>query len=384
MFLKQKEQLEIMDGSKSTLKNINIIIAGGGTGGHLFPALAIGEEILTRNSNIKIHYVGSLFGLESKVFPIKDVWHTLLPIRGFQRDISIKSFLRNALLPFRILRSFHKTNNLINDFSPDIIIGTGGYASALPLFVASTNKKNIPIILQEQNSSPGITTKWFAKRARKICVAFKDNRSKILGNIVHTGNPIRKGLTKGNKSQGYKNFYFDKVYKTIFLFGGSQGSSYLNDILSQIIKEFENASIQVIWQTGDHEFGKYKKYSSKKIHVTPFINNMSEAYAISDLIICRSGALTISEITVCGKPSILIPFSHAAGDHQTKNAQLLVKSNAAKLILEKNLNKKNLLYTVMNLIHNEKALNQMRKASKAIGKPNAASKIVDHVLQEKL
>ena len=366
------------------MSNMKILIAGGGTGGHLFPALAIGEEILSRNSNVKIHYVGSLFGLESKVFPIKDVWHTLLPIRGIQRDLSLKSFLRNALLPIRILRSFYKTKNLINDFSPDIIIGTGGYASALPLLVASTKQKNIPIILQEQNSFPGITTKWFAKRAKKICVAFKDNGSKTSDNMVHTGNPIRKGLTKGNKSLGYKNFHFSKIYKTIFLFGGSQGSSYLNNILCQIIKKFENASIQVIWQTGDIEFGKYKKYISKKIHVTPFINNMSEAYAISDLIICRSGALTISEITVCGKPAILIPFSHAAGDHQTKNAQVLVKSNAAKLISEKNLNKKNLLYTVMNLIHNEKALDEMSKASKAMGKPNATSKIVDHVLEQKL
>ena len=374
----------IIDEFKFIMENMNILIAGGGTGGHLFPALAIGEEILSRNSNIKIHYVGSAFGLESKVFPIKDVWHTLLPIRGIQRDLSLKSILRNSLLPFRILRSFHRTNNLINDFSPDIIIGTGGYASAIPLLVASTNKKNIPIILQEQNSFPGITTKWFAKRAKKVCVAFKDKNSKMLGNIVHTGNPIRKGLTKGNKSLAYENFSFNNIYKTLFLFGGSQGSSFLNNILSQIIKEFENANIQVIMQTGDTDFGAYKKYTSKKIHVTPFINNMSEAYAISDLIICRSGALTISELTVCGKPSILIPFSHAAGDHQTKNAQVLVDSSAAKLISEKNLNKKNLLYTVMNLIHNETALNKMRKASKAIGKPNATSKIVDLVLEQKL
>ena len=365
------------------MRDMSILIAGGGTGGHLFPALAIGEELLSRNSNFKIHYVGSTFGLESKVFPIKDVWHTLLPIRGIQRDISVKSLLRNALLPFRILRSFHKTSTLLNDFSPDIIIGTGGYASALPLLVATTNRKSVPIILQEQNSFPGITTKWFAKRATKVCVAFKNKKPQILGNIVHTGNPIRKGLTKGDKSLGYKNFNFNNKYKTIFLFGGSQGSSYLNNILSQIINEFKNANIQVIWQTGDTEFGKYKNFSSKKIHVTPFINNMAEAYAISDLIICRSGALTVSEITVCGKPSILIPFAHAAGDHQTKNAQVLVESNAAKLISEKKLNKKNLLYTTMNLIHNEKALNEMCKASKKMGKPNATSKIVDHVLELK-
>ena len=370
-----------MDGYKIFMSKNRIMIAGGGTGGHLFPALAIGEEILSRNPQAKIHYVGSVFGLESKVFPIKDVWHTLLPIRGFQRSISLKGLFRNSLLPFRILRSFYKTSSLINEFNPDIIIGTGGYASALPLLVVSKNKKEIPIILQEQNSYPGITTKWFAKKATKICVAFKHKVSEIPGNVIHTGNPIRKGLTKGDKSRGFDYFEFNKSHKTIFLFGGSQGSSYLNNKLSKIIKNFENASIQVLWQTGDLEFGEYKKYNSRKVHVTPFINNMAEAYAISDLIICRSGALTISEITVCGKPSILIPFPYAAGDHQTKNAQVLVDSNAAKKLSEKNLTEKKLLFTIMNLIHNEKALSKMSKASKAIGKPNATTKIVDQILK---
>ena len=333
--------MEIKDGIKSSMRNFRILIAGGGTGGHLFPALAIGEEILSRNPSTKIHYVGSIFGLESKVFPIKDVWHTLLPIRGIQRDLSIKSILRNSLLPFRVILSFYKTNNLINDFKPDIVIGTGGYASALPLLVASKHKKGISIILQEQNSFPGITTKWFSRRAKKICVAFKDSFMESPGKIIHTGNPIRRDLPKGNKTEALKFFQFSEYSKTIFLFGGSQGSSYLNKILSRIIKDFENANIQVLWQTGDIEFLKYKKFISKTIHVTPFINNMAEAYAISDLIICRSGALTISEITVCGKPSILIPFAHAAGDHQTKNAQVLVDSKAAKKISEKSLTEKN-------------------------------------------
>ena len=363
------------------MSNIRILIAGGGTGGHLFPALAIGEEILIRNPNTKIHYVGSIFGLESKVFPIKDVWHTLLPIRGLQRDLSLQSIFRNLLLPFRILQSYYKTNNLINDFKPDIIVGTGGYASALPLMVASIFKENIPIILQEQNSFPGITTKWFSKRATKICVAFQDQFLESGNNTIQTGNPIRKGLTKGSKDKGLIYFNFNKSNKTIFLFGGSQGSSYLNKILSKIIINFENAGIQVIWQTGDLEFIKYKKNNSKTIHVTPFIDNMAEAYAISDLIICRSGALTISELTVCGKPSILIPFSHAAGDHQTKNARVLAKSGAAKILSEKNLTAKKLLFAIMNLIHNKTVLSKMSKASKSLGKPDATSKIVDQILE---
>ena len=366
------------------MRDFRILIAGGGTGGHLFPALAIGEEILSRNPHTKIHYVGSIFGLESKVFPIKDVWHTLLPIRGIQRDLSIKSLFRNSLLPLRIILSFYKTKILINDFKPDIVIGTGGYASALPLLVASKHKKGISIILQEQNSFPGVTTKWFSSKAKKICVAFKDSFMDLPEKIIHTGNPIRKDLMKGSRAEGLKYFQFVESNKTIFLFGGSQGSSYLNKILSKIIKNFENASIQVLWQTGDTEFLKYKKYISKTIYVTPFIDNMADAYAISDLIICRSGALTISEITVCGKPSILIPFPHAAGDHQTKNAQVLVDSNAAKRISENTLTEKKLLFKIMNLIHNKNALDKMSKASKALGKPNATSKIVDQIFDTDL
>mgnify|MGYP001191230610 CR=1 FL=1 len=363
------------------MNKLKILIAGGGTGGHLFPALAIGEEILSRNSDAKIHYVGSIFGLEAKVFPIKDVWHTLLPIRGFQRGLSFKSISRNLLLPLRLLKSFYKTRSLINDFDPNIVVGTGGYASALPLFVASHHKKNIPIVLQEQNSFPGMTTRWFAKEAEKVCVAFKDKGSDLSNKIIHTGNPIRKGINKGNKALGYKKFYFNKVHKTIFLFGGSQGSSYLNNLISKIIKKIANSGIQVLWQTGEIDFVKYKQYISEKVYVTPFINNMAEAYAISDLIICRSGALTLSEITVCGKPAILIPFPFAAGDHQTKNAQMLVDTNAARMLLEKNLKKETLIYNIMNLIHNEKVLSEMGNASKLIGKPNATTKIVDHILK---
>ena len=363
------------------MNNIKILIAGGGTGGHLFPALAIGEEIHLRKPSAKIHYVGSTYGLEAKVFPIKDVWHTLLPIRGLQRQFDLKSIGRNSLLPIRILSSLHKINQLMREFLPQLVIGTGGYASALPLLIATRRTNRLPIVLQEQNSYPGVTTRLFAKHAISICTAFNQSENMFGKKLIQTGNPIRKDILNGNKKRGFKEFDLKSNHKTIFLFGGSQGSSYLNKIMNLIAKNISNAGIQVIWQTGDIEFSKYKDLNTDKIKIIPFINNMPDAYAISDLIICRSGALTLAEITVCGKPSILIPYPHAAGDHQTKNAQALVNANASRLHHQKTLEAKDLQHTIINLIHNDNKLKTMSSASKKLGRPNATKDIVDHILE---
>ena len=358
----------------------NILIAGGGTGGHLFPALAIGEEIQRREPDVKIHYIGSVFGLESKVFPIKDVWHTLLPIRGLQRGISISSILRNIILPFRIIRSLLQTNDLLKEFVPEVLIGTGGYASAIPLYMISNREDSTQIILQEQNSYPGITTRWFADKAKKICVAFDEPGKTLDSNTVLTGNPVRNGIGDGNRRNGLREFNLKKDRQTIFLFGGSQGSAYLNQMMSQVAETISGAGIQVLWQTGDLEYVKYKSLESDSIRIVPFVNNMADAYAISDLLVCRSGALTLAEITVCGKPAILIPFPHAAGNHQQKNAEALVKSGAAQILFEKSLTPKVLMHAIMNLIHNKEKLNNMGLASKELGRPNATTEIVDHIL----
>ena len=366
-----------MVGALLFMTNKKILIAGGGTGGHLFPALAIGEEIIRRNPNTKIHYIGSIFGLESKVYPIKDVWHTLLPIRGLQRGFGLTSIARNLLLPFRIIISIIRVNKLLKEFLPEIIIATGGYAAAIPLLVISKIYRDLPIVLQEQNSFPGLTTRWFAGKAQKICVAFDEPLETLGTNTILTGNPVRKAISKGNRNNGIKKFNFNKNKKTIFLFGGSQGSSYLNKIMSEVVKNISNAGHQILWQTGDLEYSQYRFMNSKNIRVVPFINNMADAYAISDLIVCRSGALTLAEITVCGKPSILIPFSKAAGNHQAKNAEALVKMGAARVLFEKSLVPKIMIHTIMNLIHNNKKLANMSKASKALGKPDATIKIVD-------
>ena len=357
-----------------------ILIAGGGTGGHLFPALAIGEEIQRRIPGAKIHYIGSMFGLESKVYPIKDVWHTLLPIRGLQRGFSIKSILRNLILPFRIIRSLFKTNNLLKEFVPEVLVGTGGYASAIPLYMIAKKDDSTTIILQEQNSYPGITTRMFAKKAEKICVAFDEPNKSLVSNTVLTGNPVRNGIGNGNPDNGFKEFNFKNINKTIFLFGGSQGSAFLNKSMSKIAEKISGAGIQILWQTGDAEYVKYSSMDSKSIRIVPFVNNMADAYAMSDLLVCRSGALTLAEITVCGKPSILIPFPHAAGNHQKKNAEALADSGAAKVINEKSLTSKVLMHTIMNLIHNKEKLLEMKLASKKLGKPDATNTIVDHIL----
>ena len=370
-----------MAGAQSLMKNKNILITGGGTGGHLFPALAIGDEIINREPNINIHYVGSNFGLESKVFPVKDVWHTLLPIRGYQRGFSLGSIGKNILLPFRIIVSLKKLKNLFKHFKPDIIIGTGGYASALPLYLAGKKYKDIRILLQEQNSYPGITTRWFSEKSKTVCVGFQATINHLNTNTILTGNPVRKGISNGKKSDSESIFNLNPNKKTVLLFGGSQGSTFLNKMMENILEKISNIDIQILWQTGDLDYREYKKYNNYKIRVTPFIDNMATAYSLADLVVCRSGALTLAEITVCGKPSILIPYPHAAGDHQTKNAQALVNAGAARILFEKNLKANDLFELINNLISNSDEISKMSKASKRIGKPNATKLIVDQIFE---
>ena len=362
------------------LDNYKIIIAGGGTGGHLFPAIAIGDEIKERMPNAQIHFVGSNFGLEAKVYPVKDLLHTLLPIRGLQRDLSINSFFKNLLLPFRLIKSLIQLKRLFKEFSPQLVIGTGGYASAIPLLLAARQNPPVPIVLQEQNSHPGLTTRWFAKKADLICSAFNIYSNSVNGNVILTGNPIRNNIIEGDKLLALKDYRLLKGKKTVFIFGGSQGSAFLNKSISNVINSFNYDSIQILWQTGDKEFNKYNKYTSEAIKVVPFINDMASAYALSDLVVCRSGALTLSEITICGKPSILIPFAAAAGNHQLKNAKTLFDAGASVLIEEKNLKSRILINTINYLISNKIKLDKMSIASKNLGSPDATKQIVDHIM----
>jgi len=360
-------------------KKFTVLIAGGGTGGHLYPAIAIGELMQRKYPNIKVHYLGSKFGIEATVLPVKALPHTLLPIRGLQRGFSLQSFLRNILLPWRMYNSMRIARKTFKQFKPDIIVGTGGYASAIPLKIAV--KRNIPIILQEQNSHPGITTTYFAKEAKRICIAFEAAKDELNANTLLTGNPIRVNIQNGDRKKSALLFDLNPDQKTIFLFGGSQGSAFLNKIMNECISMFDSEKIQIIWQTGQNQYEQLKHLDSSLIKVKSFIHNMPEAYAISDLIISRAGALTLSEITACGKPSILVPFAHSAGDHQTKNAESIVQAKAALLISEKEMTARKLFRTAIRILYDENKLENMSTNARKIGVPDATNKIIDQMIK---
>ncbi len=358
---------------------MKIIMTGGGTGGHLFPALAIGDEIMERRPDTIVHYIGSSFGIEKDVLPVKNVAHSLLPIRGLQRSMNLGSIGINLLLPGRLLSSIAKVKSLFNDLNPDLVIGTGGYAAALPL--RESIRRNIPTLIQEQNSYPGVTTRWFAEKANSVCIAFEEAQSFIKKKCILAGNPVRKEINTGNRSSGLSQYGFDDNKKTLFLFGGSQGSLALNQAMDKMISHFSIANIQVIWQTGKTLHSAYSHHENDTTRVVPFIDDMANAYAASDLVLSRSGAITCSELTVCGKPSILIPFPGAAADHQTKNADTLAKYGAAALVNEQDLNPEKLAAMIQSLLDNSSQLEKMASASKSLGKPNATSEIVNQAME---
>ena len=360
-------------------KHLTVLIAGGGTGGHLYPAIAIGESMHAKYPDIKVHYIGSKFGIEATVLPVKALPHTLLPIRGLQRGYSLQSFSRNLLLPWHLYNSMRIARKAIKQLEPDIIVGTGGYASAIPLKLSV--KWNIPIVLQEQNSHPGITTKYFAEKAKQICVAFEAAKDELKGNTILTGNPIRANIQNGDRKKSGLLFDLNPDQNTIFLFGGSQGSAFLNKIMNECISMFESEKIQILWQTGQSQYEQFKHLNSSIIKVRPFIHNMPEAYAISDIIISRAGALTLSEITACGKPSILVPFPHSAGDHQTKNAKSVVKAKAALLLPEKELTARKLFRSAIGILYDDNKLESMSNNSRKLGVPDATNKIIDQILK---
>ncbi len=360
------------------MDEIRILIAGGGTGGHLFPAIAIGENIQSSNRNVQIHYVGSKFGIESKVLPVKSVSHTLLPIKGLQRNLSLTSLIKNISIPYYYFKSISIAKNIFSEFLPDVVVGTGGYASAIPVKISI--KKNIPVLLQEQNSYPGLTTRMYASKSNLVCTAFKEAHQYLKGNCHLTGNPIRPDILDGNYEIGMDYFKFNQSLKTIFIFGGSQGSIVLNQFIESIITDLEKMNIQILWQTGDRHFKDYKQYNSELVRVIPFIDSMANAYSVSDLIISRSGALAVSEIMTIGKASILIPLPSAAQNHQYKNARALSDNGAAIIIDEKDLEPKSGYKKIITLLNDKPLLKKMSKKAKEMRKLNATEKICQHIM----
>lgn len=355
---------------------MRVIISGGGTGGHIFPAIAIAKGLQEDNPNVEILFVGAEGRMEMEKIPSAGYEIVGLPIAGLQRKFTWK----NLLLPFKILKSMRKATQIIKSFKPDVCVGVGGYASG-PLLRAA-QRKNIPTLIQEQNSYAGMTNKLLAKQAHVICVAYERmERFFPKDKIVLTGNPVRRDLFKAamSKTDARVKMGLDPNKSTVLIVGGSLGARTLNETMKAASAALEeNPQIQWVWQAGRNNVEHYRNCKTAQldqVQCTAFIEDMNAAYAAADLVICRAGALTISEICVIGKAAILVPSPHVAEDHQTQNALSLVNQQAAKLVRDADAKHK-LMEEALYLIKHPKALELLEREVKLLGLPNAVEQIV--------
>jgi UDP-N-acetylglucosamine--N-acetylmuramyl-(pentapeptide) pyrophosphoryl-undecaprenol N-acetylglucosamine transferase len=314
-------------------RKIKVIISGGGTGGHIFPAIAIANELKRVNAENEILFVGAEGRMEMEKVPAAGYQILGLKIAGIQRKFDLKNFL----LPFKILTSVMKSRSIIRNFKPDAAVGVGGYASG-PLLYAAT-MLNIPSLIQEQNSFAGVTNKILSKRAKKICVAYEGMEKYFSRDkIVMTGNPVRQDVvqTAGKKEEALNYFRLDGDKKTILVIGGSLGARSINQAVNNGLEKIAKKNIQLIWQTGKGFFSDAKaaiiKFEENGMHAHDFINRMDLAFSCADVVISRAGASSVSELQLVAKPCILVPSPNVAEDHQTKNAMALVKKQAALLV----------------------------------------------------
>ncbi len=356
-------------------KTINIIMSGGGTGGHIYPAVSIANEIKRRYPNASILFVGAKERMEmEKVpqagYPIEGLW-----ITGIQRKLT----LSNLVFPFKLLSSLWNANKIIRKFKPDVVVGTGGFASGATLMVASW--RGIPTLVQEQNSYPGITNKLLSKKAQKICVAY-DNLERFFPKekIIKTGNPVRQDLLQiAEKTDEAKQFFkLDETKKTLLVIGGSLGARRINQLIEEYLDFFKQQNVQVIWQCGKLYFEEYKKYNElENVQVHQFLNKMDLAYASADVIISRAGASSVSELCIVGKPTIFIPSPNVAEDHQTKNAQAVSEKNGAILIKESELDNFSKIFE--KLLNDKELRIKLSENIKKLALPDATKDIVDEV-----
>jgi UDP-N-acetylglucosamine--N-acetylmuramyl-(pentapeptide) pyrophosphoryl-undecaprenol N-acetylglucosamine transferase len=358
------------------------MLAGGGTGGHIFPAIYI-AQYLKKNWGAHCRFIGTKKGIENiKVsqagFVVKHIW-----ISGFKRGI----YLSNLLFPLRLLVSFWQSHREIRQFKPDLVIGTGGYISGPVLYRAL--KMKIPTAIQEQNSYPGITTRILASKVDRVFLAYAEALQYIknIKKYVLVGNPIKDNIISENIDEARKYFDIDKGLTTILIFGGSQGARSINKAIDNIIAQGTLDNVQIVWQTGklDFEFykDKYKNDRNTRLHLLPFIDRMDYAYTIADFAICRSGAMTISELAAAGLPAILIPLPHAAANHQLKNAQTIAQGGGA-LVVEDNSGMEQLLQTaILELLQSQEQLNSMSEKMKSFHRNDTTQQIA-HELEKLL
>ena len=354
-----------------------VILAGGKTGGHIFPAIAMAKEFKKRFPESKVIFVGTRDGLESKIVPTHGFKLIFIQARGLKRKASPS----NLMLPYYVLKSLYQSLRILNEERPNLVVGTGGYVSFPVVF--SARLKTIPTLIQEQNSYPGVTTRLLTFLVDRVCLSYSSSIQYFLikRKLTVIGNPVREEIVSANRYEALRKFDLDPSKKTIFIFGGSQGAHPINQAVLNSL-DFLLEDWQLLWQTGENDFVFVsEKVRGKRIKcaIFPFIEDMRSAYAASDLVVSRAGALTLAEITVSGKPSLLIPYPFATADHQRYNAEVLQKEGAAEIIFQRDLTGEILAQKLSSLLSDEERLKRMAEQSKKMGRPDAASLLVDEM-----
>lgn len=349
-----------------------VIISGGGTGGHIFPAVAIANEIKSRYPNVDILFIGALGRMEMEKVPQAGYKIVGLPIAGIQRKLT----LSNLFVPFKLINSILKAKSILKEFKPDVVIGVGGYASAAVLFAASG--AGIPCVIQEQNSYAGLTNKWLSTRVRKICVAYSGmERFFPASKLVMTGNPVRSEIYKAktsDKASAKQALGFDAAKPLVLVIGGSLGARTINNSIQGGIETFDKEGVQVLWQTGKNFTPDTK--GSQLVKAETFIYDMCTAYAAADVVVSRAGAISVSELCLLAKPCILVPSPNVSEDHQTKNAIALVKEGAAVLVKDIDA-ATTLVNQVVELVNNKNEQEKLSERIAMLAKPDALSEIVN-------
>ncbi|MFV8373848.1 undecaprenyldiphospho-muramoylpentapeptide beta-N-acetylglucosaminyltransferase [Flavobacterium sp. LB1P62] len=357
------------------MKQYKFILSGGGTGGHIYPAIAIANELKSRFPDAEILFVGANNKMEMQKVPqagykIKGLW-----IAGLQRRLTFD----NALFPIKLLSSLLKSRTILKEFKPDVVIGTGGFASG-PLLQAA-GFAGIPTVIQEQNSYPGITNKLLSKKASKICVAYENlERFFPKEKMILTGNPVRQDLIdiESKRAEAIQYFNLDSKKKTLLILGGSLGARRVNQLIEKELENILSQNVQVIWQCGKLYLEDYKKYNKENVQVVAFIERMDLVYAAADVIISRAGASSVSELCIVGKPVIFIPSPNVAEDHQTKNAKAIVDKKGALMLKESELDSQfGLVFEA--LLKDQGKQNQLSENIKQLAMPEATKQIVDEI-----
>ncbi|SHE56619.1 UDP-N-acetylglucosamine-N-acetylmuramylpentapeptide N-acetylglucosamine transferase [Fodinibius roseus] len=374
-----KNTADIADSTAASGGTLKFLIAAGGTGGHVYPAIAIADALGKAYADSEFLFVGTKNHMEWEAVPRAGYDITSIWISGFHRRLTVK----NLLFPVKLGTSLVQSLRIVHTFKPDVVISCGGYVAGPVGWVAA--KSGYPLVIQEQNSFPGVTNRLLGKSAELIFTAFKDAEQFFPEDrVVPAGNPTRKSLTSADTKQAYEHFRFDPDKSTLLILGGSGGARSINEAMATHVSTLhDDMQLQIIWQCGKRYYDRLrediKPARFDNLLLTDFLHEMPEAYAVADLVVSRAGALSCSELALTGRPSILVPSPNVAGDHQTRNAESMVQEGAAERVADDQLSE-TLTGLVRQLITDRQRLKSMQKAALKLAKPEAAETIAEEII----